>query len=1676
MPDGTTLLADGTTGFVKNDHRMFKRYDASNVTSKRVSYVAVDPEHINYAKMKANNKCDFLTIDSFLIDDCNHTFTIGKPPVAGSDFTATFTVDGETYGDVLTVAKGGEIAAPATAPVKAGYAFKGWALEGTTDVLEFPQTMGDANVVYVAIFEELAKYTATFMVDGTVYGDVNEYYAGDEIVAPADPAKTGYTFAGWNPTVGTMGEADVVFNATWTAKTYTATFIAEDVYETVATFDAAYILPATPVKEGYTFAGWFVDEDGTVAMPATHTVADDVVFYAKWTANSYTITFDVDGGSAVAPITAEFGATIVAPAAPVKEGYTFAGWTPALPETMPAADMTVKAQWTAVASGIQLMDGDAEYDFIEGVYGDKITSLPNLTKDGFTFNGWTYADGSAVTYPITLGTEAITVYAKWTAKAYYIDFYGPSEGDWITGSSQLCGDVIVAPDAPSKSGYAFIGWVDAEGNPMPETVPAIDNQAYYAKYEAISYDALFLVDGVEYDKVSGIVGTSIAAPAVAPEKEGHTFKYWAKAGTTTKVNFPQTMPVNGVSYDAIFDVNSYTVTWVVDGVEVGKTTVKYGAEIADFAYTAPEGSTFGGWLDKPATMPAGDITVNGSCATQSFTVTFKIDGDADYEQVLTFAYGAVVTAPAYEVPTGYSFSGWDLPATMPAQNLVLTATLTANTYYAIFYLDEDMTEVYEKVAYNYGDTIAMPEDPSKPGYTFDGWDNEQTVMGIEDVEYAPIWTAIPYEVEIYDAAGEVIDSWTATYGDVINEDDLPTVEKEGYDFSGWKVDGEYVAFPYTVTGDVAFEPAFGTHVYTITYYVDGEVAYTDKYEFGAAVEARPAEVKEGYTFSGWDVEIPATMPANDIVVNGSFVVNQYDALFYAEGQLIATVATNFGEVPVAPEAPAKTGYTFVGWTPALAPMTTAGATYEARYSAGAVTYTVETYTMGLDGQYGEPATETKSAEADAAIAVEPVAINGFTVAAESVLSGTAAADGSTVLKVYYVRNQYTFKTVVDGVEEATTYYYGADVAAPADPAKTGYTFTGWDGSIPATMPARDVTLTARFLINQYTITFAETGDKVIPAITQDYGTAVTAPAAPTKTGYTFAGWDKEIPATIPAEDIVITAQLTINQYTITFVDTGDVAYEAITQDYNTAIADVADPVKTGYTFAGWDIEIPATMPAENLTITAKWTINQYNAIFVIDGTEVVVPTDYNTVPVAPEATKYGYSFTGWDKEIVAIGTEAVTYTANFAANTYNATFVLDGGNIDGATADVIVPTVFDQAVVAPAEPVKEGYIFAGWTPAVGNMTSEDGIVYTATWTQDLNFCRVQSVERVTADVYEAQRALYEIKVMGSPVKLQIIHADNQSVTWTYDRNDAKVAGDLTAAGLVSIKAYNAEGAEVAIGAADTAYEIWTICTVLTEGAYKVRAKVDYSSTSWESIAFAYDYACEYDERPVEAEIITSATGPATIKRGDEGTIVIVADASVNRMRLKMDKGDGTYTTVSYAPTSAAVSTATADGKTTWTITITFTYAGTAASQQQDWAVWYRTATVGWTESDKVVSVKVTRYAETTTTPSGSAPYSVISVKAPAAAVQGEAVTLTIVTTNDISRIKLSYDGRSSTYLKTSNNVSVVEDAEAGTYTWTVTYKFGVAADGQVWSVQCRGTSWSAIDDGDKFTINVASNA
>ena len=327
---------------------------------------------------------------------------------------------------------------------------------------------------------------------------------------------------------------------------------------------------------------------------------------------------------------------------------------------------------------------------------------------------------------------------------------------------------------------------------------------------------------------------------------------------------------------------------------------------------------------------------------------------------------------------------------------------------------------------------------------------------------------------------------------------------------------------------------------------------------------------------------------------------------------------------------------------------------------------------------------------------------------------TVTVDADATLSATFAPNQYTVTFVLGNGEDnvVLTQDYGSALAAPM-PVRVGYTFAGWDAEVPATVPLGDKTYTAQWTVNQYTITFDTDGGTAVEAITQDYATDVTAPAAPTKLGYTFAGWSPVVPATMPAENVTITAQWTINQYTITFDTDGGSAVAPITQDYNTAVTAPASPVKEGYTFSGWSPAVPATMPAENVTVTAQWTINQYTITFVLDNGEanVVLTQDYATAINAPAPEKEGFTFAGWDKTVPAtMPAENVTLTAQWTRNSYAVTFIVDGVAVSEGTVD------YEGTITAPADPVKEGYTFAGWSPAVPATMPASDQTFTAQWT------------------------------------------------------------------------------------------------------------------------------------------------------------------------------------------------------------------------------------------------------------------------------------------------------------------------------------------------------------------------
>ena len=219
---------------------------------------------------------------------------------------------------------------------------------------------------------------------------------------------------------------------------------------------------------------------------------------------------------------------------------------------------------------------------------------------------------------------------------------------------------------------------------------------------------------------------------------------------------------------------------------------------------------------------------------------------------------------------------------------------------------------------------------------------------------------------------------------------------------------------------------------------------------------------------------------------------------------------------------------------------------------------------------------------------------------------TAIGGAETGNKEHWAKweiNQYTVTVKPENgkADIIITQDYGTPITAPTL-TREGYTFKGWDKEIPETMPADNITVKAQWEINQYTIAFDTNGGSEITPITQDYGTEITAPDNPTRKGYTFKGWDKEIPETMPAENITVKAQWEINQYTITFDTNGGSEIAPITQDYGTEITAPDNPTRKGYTFKGWDKEIPETMPAENITITARWKDTEKPTGEIIIGT------------------------------------------------------------------------------------------------------------------------------------------------------------------------------------------------------------------------------------------------------------------------------------------------------------------------------------------------------------------------------------------------------------------------------------------------------------------------------------------
>lgn len=1341
------------------------------------------------------------------------------------------------------------VAAPATNPTLVGYTFSKWVIDGTTTQVTYPFTM-PAEAFTVKATYTINNHDAYFYTreSDTIPFAVSEHVVyGTQIPTPANnPSVTGYTFTGWSPTVGTMIDEDMTFVAVFVPNPYNATFNAnggkfadDSTTKVVSTnFNAQIVAPADPSRIGYTFNGW----------TPTVGIMDNVngkTFTAVWTANPYPATFNANGGkfgddTETKVVQTAFDAMPEAPTSPTRQGYNFTGWSPAINVMDTVGGETYTAQWAANTTTIYVvrvytMNTSGNYTAVTPIvsnFYDGVTDAYKTLTAGthYTVPGAGYALDTALSdVGGTISGAGDTVFDIYIKRNTYT-FSTVVDGATASSTSYVFGATLPTPENPSKQGYSFTGWQPA----IPPTMPASDLEVT-AQWAAANVN--YTINTFEMDTN----GEYPTVPSSTTQGTGLT-------GSTATTDFvAKTGFTNDVANSTL------TATILADGSTV--LTVRYIRNQYTFSIDNANG----------AANPAN----------------------------ATYYYGQAVTAPVEPTKTGYTFDEWlpEVPGTMPANNVTVTAQWIINSYDVNFYnsfVSEETPIHTAQVDYN--DAINAYTEQTQTGYTFKGWaytSAPNTVlifpltMGTADVDLIAVWEINSYTAT-FRSLGSVIDTQTVSYGGNITKPTDPV--RTGYTFNGWVLQGTSTIineWPQIMgTAAVNYIAQWTINSYDIVYYVDGEEYQTQTYNYNAAVTALAEPTRAGYTFSGWNEAIPAAMPANDLEITGTFSANDYSITYsYVNTPAGATALpenitdANIDQV-INLNAPTAPGYTFNGWVVTGAAMVvpdvsfTMGAadvTVTGSWTANEQTYYVEVYYMTTAGVYNAAPNETLNftADTDEQVSYSMPAVTGFTQDASSVLAGTIPATGNLTLVAKYDRSKYTFTTNVDGATTDAEYYFEQAVATPANPTKTGYTFTVWSPEVPETMPASDVTVTAQWNINRHDIVYKVDGVET-NRYTYNYGTPLTAIAEPTQTGYTFSGWS-EVPATMPDNDVEITGTFAINTYTIYYFVDG-AAYDSEQYAYNAPVTALAEPTRTGHTFGGW-VTVPATMPANNVNVYGTFTANTYTVTYIANGSTFFGPTNtvYGTTVATPanDPVRNGYTFAGWDADIPAtMPANDLTFTAEWTAKLQNYTVAIYEMRTDGTYSATPTST---QTLTANTDDVvsyempdltgftadTENSVLTGTIPAIGNLTltakySRNRYIFTET---------VDGVNRPTTTYYYGEH----IATPADGVK-----TGHTFTGWLPEVPTTMPANDVTVVAQFNINSYTATFL-------DAEGEPFDVKTVVYNTAITLPAsnpdKQYYTFEGWDSVP---------ETMPAENIVISPIFEriPVTIKLVAESTAIV----------------------------------------------------------------------------------------------------------------------------------------------------------------------------------------------------------
>lgn len=898
----------------------------------------------------------------------------------------------------------------------------------------------------------------------------------------------------------------------------------------------------------------------------------------------------------------------------------------------------------------------------------------------------------------------------------------------------------------TKTGWEFVGWnTDKDAHAGLTSLKIDSDKGLYAIYKKPVDTAISYIEGttVKNTQISGAMwnndtSKSITLPALN-SRTGWTGVGWKK--TTDK------------SISDVISPGSHTISDIQTFYGLYKKTAHIGIDAN------------------------GDGTTDSNTDVTFYDNTATSNGDANATGTLTL--------PSAPTKAGYTFTGWKINNTGTALSGgtkttvhigdTVNAVFSGNPYKVTFHSNNgaDTTKVQN---FTYGQTTALQGNTfSKVGYRLKGWGespNTTTVKYTDKAQVSNLTTTSGGNVDLYAIWEE--DEYTLTFD--ANEGsttepsrkvifnnaygELPTASRVGYTFDGWfteRTGGTQVSeSTLMVANDTTVYAHWTPNKYTLTFNANGGTTDTASKQitYDSTYGELPTATKKGHTFLGWftsengGTEVKSSDIVNDTdnkTIYAHYEINSYDLSFNTGFDDLSVQARSivyneaYGELP----SLSKTGYTFNGWYDKSADGTQV---YSSTLMSDAPTtiyayWTINKYTLTFDTNGGTDSYDSREVQYLSTLGDLPTpsrvgyTFDGWFTQQEGgtlVTSDTVMGADDLTIYGHWTINKYklSYVTNCDTVKESIDVVYDTEIGDLPELSKTGHTLDGWyygDNKVTSSMkmPANNVTLTAKWLVNKYKLNYTTNCDTPADSKMIDYDTEIGELPQVTKKGYTLDGWycgeTKVSPSTkMPVDGMTIVAKWNINSYKVT-LDTngGNETYAERSYDYNSPYDDLPTPIRTGYTFDGWytseeggsKVDSNTKQDDSNITLYAHWTPNKYTLTFNTNGGNEIAPKQYlydATYTDLPVPVKKGYTFVGWydsnDNEITNTTKQIadnLTIYAHWEINKYKLKFNYNGGTKAEAERELKYGDKYGELPVTSYK----GYTFQKWV-------NEDGIEVT----------------------------------------------------------------------------------------------------------------------------------------------------------------------------------------------------------------------------------------------------------------------------------------------------------------------------------------------------------------------------